>query len=96
MGQAPTDSAKADDQQRLAAQFVLALRQVADHAPPKALRLVVARLGKAPAEGQDQCHGMFRDRLRIHALGTGQADTGDAQRILAILVDTGTDRLDEA
>src|SRR5690242_755884 len=51
-GKAPADIAEADDQQRLAAELVLALGGIADHAAPEAPCLVVARLGKPPAQGE--------------------------------------------
>jgi len=46
------DLSEADDQQRLAAEFVLSLREVADHTAPDPFCLVVARLGKPARERQ--------------------------------------------
>ena len=41
-----------DDQQRVTAEFVLSLREVADHTAPDPFCLVVARLGKSARERQ--------------------------------------------
>ncbi len=84
-----------DDQQRLAAQLVLALRQVRDHAAPVVLDLVVAREMQLARHRQDQRHRMLGDRARIHALRAREADVGGLERLARILVRAGADRLDE-
>jgi hypothetical protein len=67
------DLAEPDDQQRLAAQFVLPPAEIADHAAPMPLRLVVPRLGETPGERQDQRHRMFRDGAVIDPARAGEA-----------------------
>ena len=53
-GQPRADLAQTDDQQGFAAQFIFALRQVADHAAPEAALLAVASAVDVAREGQDQ------------------------------------------
>jgi hypothetical protein len=53
---------EADDQQRLAAELVLSLREVADHTAPDPFCLIVARLRKPARERQHQRHDVLGDR----------------------------------
>ena len=94
--EAAADIAEPDDEQRLAAELVLALRQVADHPAPDALCLVVARLGQAAGQRQDQRHGVLGDGARVDAAGAGEADIAALELVARELVGAGADRLDEA
>ena len=93
--QASANAPEADDDQRLAAEFVLALRQIADHAAPDFSRLVVARLGQAAGKRQNQADRMFGDRARVHPGRTGQPYAAFGQCRLVVLVGAGADGLDE-
>src|ERR1700733_1791537 len=89
------DPAHADDQQGLAAQLVLALGEIANHAAPYLLVLIVARLRQAPCDRQDE-----RDRMLGHGAGvdagrTRQTDVLRAELLLGILVHARGDGLDE-
>ena len=94
--EASANVAEPDDQQGLAAEFVLARRQVADHAAPDALPLIVAGLGQPPRQRQDQRDGVFRDRLRVDAARAGEADAALLEGLAPELIGAGPDRLDEA
>ena len=88
--------AQTDDQQSFAAQFILAQRQVADHAAPFMALLAVPPAVDVAREGQDQGHGMFADRVAVDAAGGSEADAPLPQRVQVKLVDAGADRLDES
>ncbi len=90
------DLSEADDQQRLAAEFVLTLRDVADHTALGPSCLVVPRLGKPARERQHQCQDVFRDRAGIDAAGARQPHAVLRERLARKLVGAGADRLDEA
>ena len=62
LGEMAADAAHADDQQGLAAQLVLALGEVADHAAPHLLVLVVARLGQPPRHAPGSARSRARPR----------------------------------
>jgi hypothetical protein len=81
---------------RLAAELVLAQRQIADHAAPDSPCLVVARLGKAAAQGEDQRHRVLGDGAGVDAARAGEADAAPRQLVARKLVGAGADRLDEA
>jgi hypothetical protein len=90
------DLSEADDQQRLAAEFVLSLREVADHTAPDPFCLIVARLGKPARERQHQCHNVLGDRAGIDAAGAREPHPVLLERLTRKLIGAGTDRLDEA
>src|SRR5204862_6341134 len=94
--EAAPDISEADDEQCLAVELVLALREVADHLPPVAAVLVVARLGEAAGERQDQCHAVLGDGARVDAARAGEADQAALELAAWELVGAGADRLDEA
>ena len=96
LGQSSADVAQADDEERLAAELVLALGEIADHPPPDALSLVVAGLRKTAAQGQHQRHRVFGDGPSIDAAGTGEPDAALCQLFARELVGAGADRLNEA
>src|SRR5208283_3306646 len=96
LGEASADLPEADDKERLAAELVLALRGIADHAAPDPFCLVVARLGKPAAQCQDEGHRMLGDRSVVDAAGTGEADAALGQLDERELVGAGADRLDIA
>src|SRR6516225_9279508 len=62
LGEASADLPEADDKEHLAAELVLPLGEIADHAAPDPLSLVVARLGKPAAQCKDEGHRVLRDR----------------------------------
>src|SRR5216683_2426970 len=95
-GKASADVAQADDQQRLAAEFILAPREIADHLAPDALYLIVARLGKPTAQCEYQGHRVLGNGAGIDAARAGQADAALRQLVARELVGAGADRLDEA
>ena len=64
LGQPRADAAEADDQQRLAAELVLARGDLGDHAAPVLRRLVVAAGVQVALERQDQRHGVLGHRVR--------------------------------
>jgi hypothetical protein len=84
-----------DDQQRFAAEFVLSLREVADHTAPDPLCLIVARIGQPACERQHQCHDVLADRAGIDAAGAREPHALLLERLAGELVGAGTDRLDE-
>src|SRR5207302_7430333 len=94
--QAAADIPKTDDEQRLAAELILALCEIADHLPPDMPVLVVARLGKAAGQCQDQRHAVLRDGARVDAARAGEADIAALELAAWELVGAGADRLDEA
>jgi hypothetical protein len=94
-GEMRADAAEPDDQQRLAAEFVLALAQVGDHAAPVVLGLIVAREMQLARHRKDQRHPVLGDRARIHALRARKPDARGFERLALILVGAGADRLDE-
>ena len=61
LAQPRADLPQTDDQQGLAAQFILALRQVTDHAAPDMALLAIPTGVDVARQGQDQSHGMFTD-----------------------------------
>ena len=85
----------ASDQQRLAAEFVLSLREVTDHTAPDPFCLVVARLGQPARERQHQCHDVLGDRAGINAAGAREPHVVLLEQLARELVGAGTDRLDE-
>ena len=89
------DAPEPDDQQGLAGELVLALRQVGDHAAPVPPGLVVAGEVQLPRQRQDQRHGVLRHRLGVDALRAGEPDAGGGERVAIVLVGAGADRLDE-
>ena len=89
------DTAHADHQHGLAAEFVLALGQVADHAAPDLLVLIVARLGQASRQGEDQRYCVLGHGARIDAGGAAQTDVPARKLLPGILVHARADRLDE-
>jgi len=94
-GEAPADIAQTDDQEALAAELVLPLGEIADHAAPHPPCLIVARLRQAAAQGQDQGHRVLGDRARVDAAGAGKANAAFCQLVARELVGAGADRLDE-
>jgi hypothetical protein len=96
LGQPSADLPETDDDQRLAAELVLAAREVADHAAPDASRLVVARLRQPAGEREDQRHDVLGDRAGIDAAGARQPHAVLAKRLARELIGAGADRLDEA
>jgi hypothetical protein len=95
LGQSFADVPQADDKERLAAELVLALGKIADHAPPHALLLVVTGLGKTAAQCQHQRHRVLGDRTSIDAACTGEPDPAPCQLFARELVGAGADRLNE-
>ena len=59
-----------DDKERLAAEFVLTLGEIAHHPPPDALALVVTGLGKTAAQCEHQRHRVLGHRTSVDAAGT--------------------------
>ena len=90
------DAAEPDDQQRLAAEFVLALAR-----GPRSCRASAAWPGcRAPGGAAAAGPGSAPSRARatasrIHALRARQPDAGGRERVAGILVGAGADRLDE-
>src|SRR5262249_46551943 len=95
-GEPASDPAEPDDQQRLAADLLLAPPDIAHHAAPVPPGLVVARLGEPAGERQDERHGMLGDRAPIDALGAGKPDAAALPQGLRILVGARAGGLDEA
>jgi hypothetical protein len=89
------DAAHADDEQRLAAEFVLALAEIADHAAPHLLVLIVARFRQSTRHRKDQRDRMLGHGARIDACSTGKPNVLRRQLLPGILVHARTDRLDE-
>ena len=58
--------------------------------------LVVARLGEAAGQRQDQCHAVLGDGARVDAARAGEADLAARELFARELVGAGADRLDEA
>ena len=75
------DAPEPDDQQGLAGELVLALRQVGDHAAPVPPGLVVAGEVQLARQRQDQRHGVLRHRLGVDALRARQPDAGGGERV---------------
>ena len=96
LGQSSADVPQADDKKRLAAELVLALGKIADHAPPHALLLVVTGLGKTAAQCEHQRHRVLGDRASIDAARTGEPDPALCQLFARELVGAGANRLNEA
>lgn len=82
---------EADDKERLAAEFVLSLGEIADHPPTDALALVVTGLGKTAAQREHQRHRVLSHRASIDPAGTGQPDAAPCQLVARELVGTGAD-----
>ena len=59
IGQPAADTAETENQQNLAAEFILALAQIGNHSTPDMFGLIVARLWQAPCNGEDERHHMF-------------------------------------
>ena len=95
-GESPADVADTDDEQRLAGKLVLALRQIADHLAPDAPCLIVARLGKPAAQGENERHCVLGHGTGIDPTRAGQTDAAERQLIARELVGPGADRLDKA
>src|SRR5262249_31150430 len=95
LGKASADLPQTHHKERLGAQLVLALGEVANHAAPNPSFLIVARLGKPAAPRQDEGHGMFRDRAVVDAARAGEADAALCQLIARELIGAGADRLYE-
>ncbi len=93
---APADAPQPDHHRGLAAGLVLALGEVALHAAPDALGLVVACLGDAAQQCQHQGDRVFADGIGVDALAAGEADAGRLQHIAVILVGAGGAGLHEA
>jgi hypothetical protein len=96
LGEASANLPQADDRERLAAELILPLRGIADHAAPDVLCLVVTCLGKPAAQCEDQGHRVLGDRSAVDAARAGKADVALRQLFVGELVSAGADRLDEA
>src|SRR6185437_5599136 len=94
--QAAADPAKADNQQRLAAEFVLALGPLTDHPAPEMSPLVVTGLGETANHRQDERHRMLGDGARVDAAGAGEADAAFLQQVARELIHPGADRLNKS
>ena len=95
-GNAPANAACAHHNHGLAAGFILALREIAHHAAPEALGLIVARFRHAAQNAKHQRNRMFADRIGIAALSTCQPNTRRAQHIAVILIRPGAGALHKA
>src|SRR5712671_5989401 len=89
------DAAEADDQQRLAAEFVLALADIRDHAAPVVLDLIVARNMKLTRHGEDQRHRVLGNGARVDAVRASKTYACGLQAVALVLVGARRNRLDE-
>ncbi len=94
--EAHADAAEADNDQRLAAELLLAQRAIADHAAPLPRLLVIARLMKLTRKGENERHGMFRHRAFVGALSVGQSNAMLGEQRPVILIRAGAEGLNEA
>src|SRR5262249_22214272 len=94
--QAAADTAQPNDQKGLTAEFVLALRQIGNHAAPNVLGLVVARFWQTPRNSENESHGMFGDGAHIYPLRARKTNPALLQIFQVELVSTRANRLDEA
>src|SRR6516164_3200116 len=60
LGEASADLPQTDDEARFAAELVLSLREIADHAAPKSFCLVVTPFRKPAAQCEDHGHRVLR------------------------------------
>src|SRR5581483_4507361 len=93
--QTSADAAEPDDDQRLAAELVLPLRQVGDHAAPGMLRLVVARLREATRHRQNERHCVLGHSVDVDALRTGEPNAATIEHGAIELIGAGADGLNE-
>src|SRR6185369_15924416 len=90
------DVAQAHDEERLAADLVLALGDVGDHAAPRMLRLVIARFGELARHREDEGHRVLGDGAGIHAASAREPDRALAELRAIVLVGSRADGLDES
>src|SRR5215469_7033469 len=89
LSDAPADLTEPDDEQCLAAELVLPAGEIADHATPYLLHLVVARLREAARQSEDQSHRVLGDRSVVDAPRAREADAASRQFFARELVGAG-------
>jgi hypothetical protein len=94
--EASADLPQADDKECLAAEFVFTLGEIADHAAPEALCLVIARPGKPTAQREDEGHRVLRSGAVADTARAGEANGALCQFFERKLISAGADRLDKA
>ena len=76
--------------------FIFALGEIAHHAAPEALGLVVTRFRHAAQNAQHQRNGMFADGIGVAALRASEPNASGAQHITVILIRAGAGGLHKA
>jgi len=94
--EAHSDTAEADDDQRPAAELLLAQRAVANHAAPAPLPLVVTRLVKLPRESEGERHRVLGNCAFVHALSVGEPNAAPGEQRLVVLIRASAEGLHEA